>query len=241
MLCSCKVCKSKDPKNHRLRASIYVEIGKKNFMIDTSTDLRQQTLKNKIKRVDAVLYTHPHADHISGIDELRAFNFMQKTRMPIFAHSWTAEELPLRYPYIFSPGKVEGGGIPLLDLHELDENAEYWDILGTRVIPVPVQHGSKTVVGFRFDTIAYITDCHYIPESSLNRLQGLNTLILDCVKLGPHNTHFNLEKALDVVKKLKPKKTYLTHLGHDFDYKTWQKKLPKNVALAYDGLQLKWR
>ena len=134
-------------------------IGKKCFLIDTSTDLRQQTLTHKIKKIDAVLYTHPHADHISGIDELRAFNYSQKARIPIFAHEWTAKELPLRYPYIFHPGIIEGGGIPLLDLNTLDENAEFWNILGTRVIPVPVQHGSKTVVGFRFDTIAYITDC----------------------------------------------------------------------------------
>lgn len=241
MLCSCKVCKSKDPKNHRLRASILVETQGKNILVDTSTDLRQQTLRYKIKKVDAVLYTHPHADHISGIDELRAFNFVQKSRLPIFAHSWTAEELPVRYPYIFKPGKVEGGGIPLIDMHVLNENDPEWEVLGVRVIPVPVQHGSKTVVGFRFGSAAYITDCNFIPDSSLDRLKGLDILVLDCVKIGSHNTHFNLEKALDVVSKLEPRKTYLTHLGHDFDFKTWQKKLPKNVSLAYDGLQLKWR
>ncbi|MCM0607038.1 MAG: MBL fold metallo-hydrolase [Xanthomonadaceae bacterium] len=241
MLCSCKVCKSKDPKNKRLRASIFVETQGKSFLIDTSTDLRQQTLRFKIKKVDAVLYTHPHADHISGIDELRAFNFMQKSRMPAYVHSWTAAELPIRYPYIFKPEKIVGGGIPLIDLKMLNEADPYWDVLGVRVIPVSVQHGSKIVVGYRFGTMAYITDCNFIPETSLDRLKNLDVLVLDCVKIGSHDTHFNLEKALDVVSKLKPKKTYLTHLGHDFDFKTWQKKLPKNVGLAYDGLQLKWR
>lgn len=241
MLCSCKVCKSKDPKNKRLRASVLIETRGKSFLIDTSTDLREQTLRHKIKKIDAVLYTHPHADHISGIDELRAFNYYQKSRIPVFAHSWTAAELPIRYPYIFKPGKIEGGGIPLIDLNIRDENDPEWDVLGVKFIPIPVHHGSKTVVGFRIDSVAYVTDCNLIPESSLTRLQDLDILVLDCVKLASHNTHFNLENALKVVSQLKPKKTFLTHLGHDFDYKIWQKKLPKNVGLSYDGQQLKWR
>lgn len=240
MLCSCKVCKSKDPKNKRLRASVWIQTRGKSFLIDTSADLRQQTLTRKIDRVDAVLYTHPHADHISGVDEMRAFSFVQKNRIPVYAHDWTAQELTARYPYIFTPTKIEGGAIALLDMNLFNPEDASLEVLGVPFVPIPAKHGSKVVVGYRIDTVAYLTDCNSIPDLSFERLKGLSTLVLDCVRLTPHNTHFHLEQALQAIEKIAPKKTYLTHLGHDFDYKTWQKKLPKNVHLAYDGLQIKW-
>jgi len=240
MLCTCKVCKSKDPKDSRLRASVWIETRGKSFLIDTSTDLRQQTFKNKIPRVDAVLYTHPHADHISGIDEIRAFNFAQKSKIPIFVHDWTRQELITRYPYLFNSAPVEGGAIPQLDMKNFNPTDPELIAEGVRFIPISVQHGSKTVSGFRIDDVAYITDCHYIPKESLDRLRGLKVLVLDCVRINPHNTHLNFDQALSVIQDLKPKQAYLTHLGHDFGHKAWSKKLPKGISLAFDGLKITW-
>lgn len=212
----------------------------KSILVDTSTDLRQQALKHRIARIDAVLYTHPHADHTHGIDELRAYNFTQKSSIPAYGNAWTCTELRDKFPYIFNPGPVEGGGIPQLELRELDAQLQSIELAGTQVIPISLKHGSKECVGYRVDSVAYITDCSYIPPKSLDRLNGLSVLVLDCLRLAPHGTHFNLDQALDTVARLKPRKTFLTHLGHDFEYVKWtrSKKLPKGVSLAYDGLTI---
>ena len=236
--CDCRVCRSRSPRNKRLRASVWVRTQGKSFLIDTSTDLRQQALREKIERLDAVLYTHPHADHIHGIDELRSWNFIQKSRIPVYGNEWTVTELRTKFGYIFQPGPVEGGGIPQLDLRLLDATSEYLDIEGVRITPIPLKHGTKDCVGYRFGGVAYVTDCSYIPEDSLHRLQGLSVLVLDCLRLAPHGTHLNLDQAMEVVSRVKPAKTFFTHLGHDFDYATWNRKLPKGVQLAYDGLQV---
>jgi len=213
----------------------------KSILIDTSTDLRQQAMRARIPRLDAVLYTHPHADHVHGIDELRSFNYIQRQEtIPIYGNAWSIEELRERFPYIFRPAAhQEGGGVPLLELREIDARAQSLDIAGVRVIPIALQHGSKESVAYRFDDIAYVTDTSYIPPESLQRLQGLKVLVLDCLRLERHGTHLNLEQALEVVSQLRPRKTYLTHMGHDFDYATWSRKLPRGVALAYDGLAIK--
>ncbi len=238
--CKCKVCRSRNPKNQRLRASAWVQTQGKSILIDTATDLRQQAFREKILRVDAVLYTHPHADHIHGIDELRSFNFLQNASIPLFGNAWTCEELNEKFGYIFRrTAPVEGGGIPQLELTQIDSSSEVIDIKGFSVIPISLSHGSKESVGYRFDSVAYITDCSYIPPSSLDRLKGLSVLILDCLRLEPHGTHFHLDQALKVVSELRPKQTFLTHLGHDFDHAVWRKKLPKGVALAYDGLKIR--
>ncbi len=234
--CPCSVCRSSNTKNRRLRSSVWLEVQGKSFLIDTATDLRQQALKAKIPRVDAVLYTHPHADHIHGIDELRSFNFIQKSSIPVYGNTWTCEELKTKFPYIFNPSPVEGGGIPQLTLHRIDAHEDFIDILGIRVVPLSVQHGSQECVGYRIGQVAYITDCHSIPPASLKRLEGLSILILDCLRIEPHPTHFTLKQALMTAFELKPKKTYLTHLGHELDYSKESKKLPKNIFLAYDGL-----
>lgn len=239
--CTCKVCRSKNPKNRRLRASVWLRAKGKSILIDTSTDLREQALRHRIFHVDAVLYTHPHADHVSGIDEMRAYNFIQKTRIPAYGNDWTCRELSSRFPYIFAPAeKVEGGGIPLLDLRPIDAKAASFMAAGLEFMPISLSHGSQECVGYRFDSVAYVTDCSYIPEESLERLRDLKLLVLDCLRLAPHGTHFNLEQALEVVSQLRPKKTVLTHLGHDFDYASWTKpgKLPRGVTLAYDGMKL---
>ncbi len=236
--CSCAVCRSRNPKNQRLRASVLVKWKGKNLLVDTSTDLRQQALRFKIARVDGVLYTHPHADHIHGIDELRSYNFIQKSDITLYCHDWTARELRQKFDYIFSPGPVEGGGIPLLKIQEFSTSVREIDVGGIAVTPVSLKHGSKECVGYRFDDIAYVTDCQVIPEESLKRLEGLRVLVLDCLRLASHNTHLNWESAQAVIARLKPKRTVLTHMGHDFDYVKWSKKLPKGIELAYDGMKV---
>lgn len=240
LFCKCPVCRSKDKKNQRLRTSGWVQIGDKNILIDTSTDLRQQALTHRIPRVDAILYTHPHADHVSGIDEIRSFNYIQKSRIPAFGNAWTCQELKSRYPYIFKPSPPgEGGGIPEIDLHEFSSSVKSLNICGVTVIPVALSHGNEECIGFRFGSVAYLTDCNYIPEESLKKLENLDCLVLDCLRIAAHGTHLNLERALEAVERLRPKKTVLTHLGHDFDFKKWSKKLPKGVQLAFDGLVLR--
>ena len=237
--CRCEVCLSPDPKDKRLRASVWIQVRGKSILIDTSTDLRQQALREQIPRIDAVLITHPHADHVHGIDELRSFNFIQKSDIPLYGNVWTCEELKSKFAYIFDPNPtIEGGGIPRLNLHLFQAQSPYLEILGEKIIPISVNHGSKECVGYRLGPVAYVTDCSTIPEPSLERLKDLSVLVLDCLRLTPHNTHFNLEQALDTVSKLKPKKTFLTHLGHEFEYAKWTKRLPEGVFLAYDGLRI---
>lgn len=244
LTCPCRVCRSKNPKNQRLRASAWIQTRGKSLLIDTSTDLRQQALRAKIPRVDAVLYTHPHTDHMHGIDELRSFNFSQRTSIPLHGNDWTCSELRERFGYIFRPGPVEGGGIPLLTLHEIpggENTPETITIEGVPIRPIPLKHGSKDCLGYRVDSVAYVTDCSYIPALSFDRLKDLQVLVLDCVRLEPHRTHLNLDRALEVVSQVRAKKTYLTHLGHDFDHAVWSRpgKLPKGVHLAYDGLKIR--
>lgn len=236
--CKCVVCQSENPKNKRLRASIWIRSQGRSFLVDTSPDLRQQALREDMTRVDAVLFTHPHADHIQGIDELRSFNFIQKQKIPVFGNQWTCEELKAKFSYIFNPAPIEGGGIPQLELNLFDAKSPHLEILGQKIIPISLQHGSKECVGYRIEDVAYVTDCSYIPPSSMDRMKGVSLLILDCLRIKPHGTHFNLDQALETVSILKPKKTFLTHLGHELGYDEWSSQLPSGVAFAYDGLTL---
>ncbi len=242
--CDCSVCRSKNPRNQRLRASAWVRTRGKSFLIDTSTDLRLQALRHKIRRVDAVLYTHPHSDHVLGIDEMRSYNYLQRSEISVYGNDWTCAELPTRFDYVFTPPKkIEGGGVPQLVMNRVDASRYSVEkpllIEGVPVVPIALQHGSKEVLAYRIDSIAYVTDTSYIPARSLEQLRGLSVLILDCLRLEPHGTHFNLDQALEVVSQVRPKKTYLTHLGHDFEYAKWSRKLPKGVFLAYDGLTVR--
>jgi phosphoribosyl 1,2-cyclic phosphate phosphodiesterase len=242
--CKCAVCRSKNPKNRRLRASAWVQTQGKSILIDTGPDFREQALRSKIRRIDAVLYTHPHADHCHGIDDLRAYNFVQKGPIPIYGNAWTCEEFPVKFEYIFKsrPVPYEGGGIPSLEVRQFDAQSQSIDVEGISVVPISLEHGKKETVGFRFDSVAYVTDTSYIQPASLERLKGLSVLVLDCVRIEPHRTHLNLEAALEVVEKVRPQKTYLTHLGHEFDSsKESRLKLPRGVSLAYDGLKIRAR
>jgi phosphoribosyl 1,2-cyclic phosphate phosphodiesterase len=218
---------------------VWIRWKKKSFLIDTSPDLRQQSLRESIPRVDFVLYTHPHADHLGGIDDLRNFNFIQKKKIPIYAHDWTERELRSRFPYLFNKqAPAAGGGIAQLDLLPFDLDGRTFTVQGLPIEPIPVQHGRNRVAGFRLGKVAYITDCNHIPEASVGKLQNLSLLVLDCLRYQSHDTHLTFEQALHYAHLIKAQKTVFTHLSHDFDYKKTTRLLPKNVSLAYDGLNL---
>ncbi|RYZ67683.1 MAG: MBL fold metallo-hydrolase [Proteobacteria bacterium] len=240
--CRCPVCTSRNRKNRRLRASAWLKTRGKSFLIDTSSDLREQALRENIDRVDAILYTHPHSDHVAGIDDVRAFNFLQKMRIPAYGNAWTHRDLTSRYPYIFTPqGLPEGGGIPEIDFNLIPDGTKSIEVQGVKFETLSVKHGSQDVLAYRVENVAYLTDCNHVPEEAAERLHGLEVLILDCLRLTKHGTHFHLDEALEFITKIKPRKTILTHLSHDFDYEEWTKrgsdaKLPRNVTLAYDGM-----
>ncbi len=230
--CECAVCLSDDPRNQRLRTSLALEIGRAVLIVDTSPDFRQQCLRHRIPRVDGVLFTHAHADHIFGLDDIRIFNQRQKKSIPCFGSTETLSALRRVFAYSFEDGQ-QGGGKPKLRLVEVREPFEF---LGATVEPIPLEHGSMEVYGYRIGSFAYLTDCNVIPEASYAKLRGVDTLILDALRYRPHATHFSVAEALEVVKRIGPQRTWLTHLSHGIDYRHREIELPPGVDFAYDGL-----
>lgn len=229
--CECRVCLSTDPRDHRTRPSVLLEYDGRAVVIDTSPDFRQQALRANLKRVDAVVYTHGHADHIMGLDDLRPFNLRQG-RIPLYANRPTQELLRQIFSYIFS-GATPNSTIPEVTLEEIEGPFE---IFGRRFVPLPVLHGDMEVLGFRFGRAAYVTDFSSIPPASLSELRDLDLLVLDALRERPHPNHSTVEQSLALVRELHPRRAYFTHVAHDLPHAETNIRLPAGVELAHDGL-----
>ncbi len=236
LCCDCEVCLSDDPRNKRLRASILVRNNGHHILVDTSTDLRQQCLTYKVKHISSVLYTHHHADHVHGIDELRSFNHFNGTVIPCYGREATLSNLSEKFDYIFSPETQTGGGLPRLKFNPVD--SEPFSLGGVEVTPLDILHGQMTITGYKFNNTAYVTDCSQIPENTMKRLAGLDLLILSALGFKPHPTHICLSEALEIIETLKPKRALLTHINHTFDHETVSRELPDGVELAIDGMEV---
>ena len=234
--CACAVCKSDDPRNQRMRQSLLIEANGMHGLIDTTPDLRTQLLRHPIPRLDFILFTHSHADHLMGLDDIRPFNFRQRETLHAFASPFTAKAIRRAFSYIWDQGSQIGGGKPQLELHEVEE---VFFIRGVEIIPIPVSHGDWTILGFRIGSFAYITDTNGIPDSSMALLEGIETLALDGLRTAPrHPTHFTIEEAVECSRRIGAKQTWLIHLTHEVDHATVEATLPDGVRLAYDELAL---
>jgi phosphoribosyl 1,2-cyclic phosphate phosphodiesterase len=231
--CSCSVCSSDDPKDKRTRASLLVENNGRYILVDTSTDLRNQAIRESIPRIDAVLFTHAHADHIHGIDDLRGFHFLDKKIIPCFASKETLAEIDGKFSYIFT-GRADYGYHQLLEPHEV---AAPFELFGVKVTPIPMMHGSMQATGFSFGNFAYLTDCSSIPDDSMKLLKNLDILVIDALRHTPHPHHFNIEGAIKASGLIGAKKTFLTHLTHEIPHSE-ESTLPDGIFFAYDGLTL---
>lgn len=233
--CRCRVCTSDNPKNQRLRQSVAIEANGKHFLIDTTPDLRLQLLRHPIPRLDFVLFTHSHSDHLMGLDDIRPFNFRQREPVVAFANPMTAKAVRRAFGYIWDQSQI-GGGKPQLDLREITEPFTHE---GIDVVPIPVTHGDWTILGFRLGTFAYITDTNGIPDSSIELLRGVEYLALDGLRPAPrHPTHFVIEEAVACAKRIGARETWLIHLTHEVEHEEVEATLPPGVRLAYDGLVL---
>jgi phosphoribosyl 1,2-cyclic phosphate phosphodiesterase len=233
--CHCRVCTSADPRNQRLRQSVHIEARGKHFLIDTTPDLRLQLLRHPIPRLDFLLYTHSHSDHLMGLDDIRPFNFRQRQPIHAFAGPPTVKAIRRAFSYIWDSSQL-GGGKPQLELHEVHEPFTHE---GVDIIPLPVEHGDWTILGFRIGPFAYITDTNGIPPRTMKLLEGVDVLALDGLRPAPrHPTHFTIEEAVEAAQAIGARQTYLIHLTHEVDHETVDATLPENVRLAWDGLSL---
>ncbi len=238
--CSCRVCLSEDPRDNRLRCSCFIEVNGLNILIDAGPDFRAQALRAGLHRVDAVLITHHHFDHVVGLDDLRPFFFSNQMAIPCYAHLDTAEILRQMFWYIFEDGSYPGVAKLELEIVKIPFNVYSREdpMLTVEVCPIEVFHGKVPVLGFRIGDFAYLTDTNHIPEDSLQLLKGLDVLVLDGLRHEPHRSHFTIAEAIEMAKEIDAKQTYLTHITHSILYEEENAKLPEGVELGYDGLQL---
>lgn len=236
--CLCDICTGGHPRNQRTRTSAVLGLPEGNLLIDTSPDLRTQLLRERIGLVHAVLFTHEHADHLHGLDDVRLFPFILGNAIPLYATTTVQNRIRRVFDYAFTEREpTHVGAVPQLELREINESPI--EVLGTMVTPVPLIHGPHCrVLGFRFGNVAYCTDTNRIEKSSMELLKGLDVLILDALRVRPHATHYSVDEALEVIDELQPKRAYLIHLSHEIDYATFSRELPEHVHLAYDGLEI---
>jgi phosphoribosyl 1,2-cyclic phosphate phosphodiesterase len=234
LACRCAVCRSSDPHDQRTRPSLLLEYDGRVVVIDTSPDFRQQALRQNLQRLDAVVFTHDHADHIMGLDDVRVFYFRQQVPIPIYADERTMTSIRRVYKYIFDQD-YPYGGLAKLDPHLIEGPFELW---GANLIPLQVFHGELPVLGFRFGRAAYVTDFSSIPDSTVALLEGLDVLILDALRHKPHPSHSTVEQSLAWVNRLKPERAFFTHIAHELGHESTNATLPPQVRLAYDGLSL---
>ena len=235
--CQCNVCTSSNPKDKRLRTSCYLKIGDMDLLIDTSVDYRQQMLQYNIRKLDAIIYTHHHVDHILGMDDLRSFNILYKKTIPLYGMKETMNNIKRVFSYAFSETAYIAG-VPQTSVHEIDDQPFY--INNIEVLPIPLLHGKMPVLGFRIGDFAYCTDVNYIPESSYERLKGLKILILDALRYKPHPTHFSIEEAVHEAQYIGADRTYFTHISHQILHDELEENLPAGIHLAYDGLKFEF-
>lgn len=235
--CDCGVCHSSDPRDRRTRPSVLIEYDGRVVLIDTTPDFREQAIREHIKHLDAVLYTHTHADHLLGIDDLRPLSFLHKpNRLPLYAHPDAAEFIRNMFKYIFV-ADYKFGGLPLVEMKPIEGPLE---LFGATFTPITLIHGEAEIYGFRFGSAAYLTDHSDIPEASLRQLEGLDVLFLDALRYKPHPTHSTVEHSLQTVERLQPERAFFTHICHDLPHEATNASLPENVKLCYDGMKLEF-
>jgi phosphoribosyl 1,2-cyclic phosphate phosphodiesterase len=232
--CHCAVCSSADPRNNRTRCSALLEWSDHKILIDTATDFRQQALREGIEQVDSVLYTHAHADHVHGIDDLRTFTLKTGKAIPVYAARDVLDRIQGLFSYVFSESGTPGYR-PRLQVNEVTGPFE---LFGQRVTPLPLLHGSGESLGYRVGNLAYMVDCSAIPQSSWALLEGLDVLVIDALRFREHESHFSISGAIEVARQLRVPKTLLTHLTHDVDYPRHSEELPEGIEFAYDGQTL---
>ncbi len=233
--CDCAVCNSTDPHDRRTRPSILIEYSGRAILIDTTPDFREQAIRERIRHLDAVLYTHTHADHLLGIDDLRPLSYQHRPgKLPLYARPDAAAFIRNMFGYIFAPA-YKFGGLPQLELIEISGPVE---LFGAKFEPVTVIHGETEILGFRFGSAAYLTDHSQIPESSMARLKDLDILFLDALRHQPHPTHSTVENSTRIVEVLQPRRAFFTHICHDLPHQATNAALPNDVGLSYDGMKL---
>jgi phosphoribosyl 1,2-cyclic phosphate phosphodiesterase len=232
--CECATCRSSDPRDQRLRPSIFIEAGDHtSVLVDASPDLRAQALTHRIRRIDAIFFTHGHADHILGLDDVRRYNFMQQRPIPCYGDALTIADVRQAFAYAFNPKTQAGGGLPQLATFTIKGPF----CLGREeIVPVPILHGRRPILGLRTGRFAYLTDCSGIPDSSWPLLAGLEVLVIDALRDRPHPTHFCLSEAIDAGQRIGARRTYFTHMCHDLPHEATCARLPERMELAYDGL-----
>jgi phosphoribosyl 1,2-cyclic phosphate phosphodiesterase len=233
--CDCPVCTSPNPRNRRLRSSIMLRNASRTILVDCGSDFREQALAWKINRLDAILLTHAHSDHVNGLDDIRIYNWKQRIPIPIYATAPTLDNLRCRYDYVFCPPQ-EGGGVPQICVNEID-SAKTFEVFGHRVVPLPVMHGILPVVGFRIGDFAYITDASHVGEETLRRVEGVRYLILNALRHRPHPTHLNIEQATAIARRIGAEHTWFTHITHDLEHEETCAALPEGIDLGHDGLE----